>query len=142
MSSLATAYFCEPEALQSLAQLFARSLKAKPEERTILDFMRYAAASPNRIKAPLLVLRGLSSLLASEYAEPQLAVNLLRESLRKVSRDSLLLIEVGKVAWTPTSRGEVTVDEIRIPVSSLEIENTLKLQEEYGIFRSFVIARL
>jgi hypothetical protein len=141
MSSLATAYFCESEALQALTQLFAKSLKTKPEERRILDFMRYAAASPNRIKAPFLVLRGLSSLLTSEYADPQLAINLFRESLRKVSRETLLLIEAKKVSWNPTSRSEVTLNGVRLPVSSIDVEETLKLQEEYSL-RGFVKARL
>jgi len=141
MSSLATAYFCEPEALQSLTQLFAKSLKTRPEERRILDFMRTAAASPGRITAPLLVLRGLSGLLATEYTDPQLAINLLRECFKKVSRETPLLVEVKKVSWSPTSRGEITLDGIRLPVSSIDVEDTLRLQEEYDI-RNFVKARL
>jgi hypothetical protein len=141
MSSLTTAYLCEPEALQSLTELFARSLKAKPEEWRIIEFMRCAVASPNRIKIPFLVLKGLSRLLASEYADPQLAINLLRECLRKVSRETLLLIEAKKLAWNPTNRGEVLLDGVRLPVSSIDVEDTLKLQEEYNL-KGFVKVRL
>lgn len=141
MSSLGTAFFCEPEALQGLMQIFARSSKAKPEERRILEFLRYAVASPGRIRAPLLVVRGLGSLIASEYTEPRMAVNLLREGLRKVGRETLLLIEAKKVSWSPTSRGEIVLDGVRLPVSSIEVEDTLRLQEEFGL-RGFVKARL
>jgi len=137
MSSLATAYFCEPEALQGLTQLFAQSLGAKPEERRILDFMRHARVSTSKIKAPLLVIRGLSSLLTGEYGDPHLAIDLFRECLRKVSRETLLLIEAKKISWTPASRGEITLNGIKLPVSSIDVEDTLKIQEEYNI-RNFV----
>ncbi len=141
MSSLVTVYFCDSEALKSLAQLFEKSLKAEREERRILDFMRYSMASPGRIKAPLLVVKGLDSLLTGEYVDPRLALDLLRVCLKKVGRDTLLLIEAKRVDWTPTNRGEVVLDGVRLPVSSIDVEDTLRLQEEYNI-RNFVKASL
>jgi hypothetical protein len=141
MSSLGTAFFCEPEALQTLTQLFAKSLGVKTEELRILEFLRYAAASPGRIRATLLVLRGLSPFIASAYTEPRMAINLLREGLRKIGRETTLLIEAKKVSWSPTSRSDVVLDGIRLPVSSIEVEDTLRLQGEYGI-KAFVKARL
>jgi hypothetical protein len=70
-----------------------------------------------------------------------MAINLLREGLRKIGRETTLLIEAKKVSWSPTSRSEVVLDGIRLPVSSIEIEDTLRLQGEYGI-KAFVKARL
>jgi hypothetical protein len=141
MSSLATAYICESKALQELIELFTKSLKTEPAEWRILEFMRLAAASPNRLKVPFVVLVGLSRLLASEYTDAQLAINLLKECLRKVGRETILLIGVEKLSWSPASRGQILLEGIRVPVSSIDVEDTLKLQKEYSL-KGFVKVRL
>ncbi len=58
----------------------------------------------------------------------------------RVSRETTRLIEARKIAWSPASRGEVTLDGIRLPVSSIDVEDTLRLQQEY-VVRGFVKAR-
>jgi hypothetical protein len=140
MSSLVTAYFCEPEALEALTRLFAKALKVKPEEKKIIEFMRKATAT-GRYKCELLVLRGLSKLLNSNYCNNEMVVSLLRESLKKVNREGYVLIEANHVTWAPSSRHEITIDDIKIPVADLDIDKTLQLQEDYEI-KNFIIAKI
>lgn len=140
MSPIVTAYFCEPEALDALTRLFARALKVKPEERKIIDFMRKATAT-GHYKCELLILKGLSKLLNSNYCDNRMAVSLLRESLKKVNREGYVLIEANQVSWAPSSRHEITIDSVKIPVADLDIDKTLQLQEDYDI-KNFIITKI
>lgn len=140
MSSLVTAYFCEPEPLDALTRLFAKALKVEPEERKIIEFMRKAAAT-GRYRCELLILKGLSKLLNSEYCDNGTVISLLRESLKKVNREGYVLIEVKKATWAPSSRHEITIDGVKIPVADLDINRTLQLQEDYDI-KNFIIAKI
>ncbi len=141
MSSLNTIYLCEPEALDRLVKLFAQGLDAEPEDHPVIDLMRTAAASPNRLSIKLLIIRGLTPLLTGPYTDPQTAITLFKEALRKVSRDAIILVEVNKVAWNPTNRSGVTIDGITLPIESLDLEQTLKHQADYNL-KNFIKLRL
>ena len=141
MSSIATAYFCEEEALQLLTQLFARSLQTKPEEKKIIEFMREVAQAPHRLHYDLLIIKGLSNLLKTPYCTHEVAIALLRESLKSISRDTTLLIQVKRVEWTPAANRQITIDDIPFTVSSLDIQATLRLQREHKL-KNFVKARI
>jgi len=109
MSSIATAYICEEEALEDLTKLFNSIKKTEPVRRKILEFMREAHQSENRLSYDILIITGLSDLLESKYTDAD-PITLLKECLRKLSRDTILLIQVRSLGWTPTKRGEITVD--------------------------------
>jgi len=141
MSSLNTIYLCEPPALDRLTKLFAQGLGTKPEVYMILDLMRTAAATPNRIPIKLLIIKGLTSLLTSQYSDPQTAITLFKEALRKISRDATILVEANKITWTPTNRSEATVDGITLPIESIDMEQTLKQQADYNV-KNFIKLRL
>lgn len=140
MSSLVTVYFCEPDAFDTLTRLFTRALKVKPLERKIIEFMRKATAT-GRYKCELLIVKGLSKLLNSNYCDNGMVVSMLRESLKKVNREGYVLIEANHVSWAPSSRYEITIDGVKMPVADLDIGKTLQLQEDYDI-KNFIIAKL
>ena len=130
MSSLATAYICEEEAAEDLAELFGKINKVTPVRMKVLEFMRRAFSSPKRIHHDVLLISGLSDLLTSKYVDAN-PLMLFRESLRNLSRDTTLLIQVRNLKWSPTDRGHVDVDGVPFHVSDLDIETTTKLQEEH-----------
>jgi len=133
MSSLNTIYLCEPQALDRLTRLFSQGLNTKPEEVMILDLMRTTAATPNRIQYRFLIIKGLTPLLTSPYSDPQTAITLFKEALRKISRDATILVEADKITWTPTNRSQVTVDGTTLPIESIDVEQTLKHQTDYNL---------
>jgi hypothetical protein len=141
MSSLATAYICEEKALDDLANLFAKSLKTHPTRKKILEFMREAAKAPNRTPYGILILTGLSDLINTKYCNSNIALSLFKESLKKVSRDTILLVQVKNVEWSPTARHQVSIDRKIVPVSDLDLETTLRLQRQQKI-RNFIIAKI
>lgn len=150
MSSIATAYICEEGALDDLLSLFRRTKKAEPVKMKVLEFMRIANRSAQKIKYDILLITGLSDLIKSEYADAN-PFMMFRESLRNLSRDTTLLIRVESLKWSPTKQGEVTIDGVVMGVSEIDIETTLRLQTEHlGTGKNrrkktrdkFVIARL
>ena len=141
MSSLNTIYLCEPESLNKLARLYSKGLNVEPEEETIIDLMRKAAESPDRLPKKLLIIRGLTPFLTSQYTEPQTAITLFKEALRKISRDATILVEADKITWNPTDRSEVKINGITLPIESLDIEQTLKQQVDYRL-GNFIKLRL
>ena len=106
-----------------------------------MDLMRTTAAIPDRLQKKFLVIKGLTPLLASQYSDPQTAITLFKEALRKISRDATILVEANRIGWNPTNRSQVTVDGTIIPVESIDIEQTLKNQTDYNI-KNFVKLRL
>lgn len=149
MSTVATVYLCEEEAAEELLAMFTRPSKVEPRRLKALQLFREAHRATSHLDYPLLVVEGLSELLASRYSDADPWV-LLRESLRKVSRDALIIITVKELKWSPTKQGEVQIDGNRVNVSEIDLETTLNLQAEHlgtGQGRkkrrdNFVIARL
>lgn len=129
MSSLATAYFCGEDVLDDLLVLFRGQ---KPVYRTVLGFMREASQVKGRLEYGLLVVTGLSGLLSSQYDDSDPIV-LLKESLRKLSRDTVLVLPVDSVEWSPTKRGRVVLDGVAIKVSEIDLDTTLRVREHLGI---------
>jgi len=149
MSSVATAYICEEDALEDLTNLFASTKKAEPTRLKILEFMREAHQSATRLNYNLLIITGLSELLESKYTDAD-PLTLFKESLRNLSRDTILLIKVKSLKWTPTKQGEISIDGRTMKISEIDYETTMNLQKEHirtsrGRRRrkdNFVIARL
>jgi len=149
MSTVATVYLCEEEAAEDLLALFAKSKKVAPQRVKALQLFREAHRSANRLDYDFLVVEGLSELLSSGYTDADPWV-LLRESLRKVSRDALIMIMVKELRWSPTKMSEISVDGRQENVSEIDLETTVNLQTEHlatGKGRkkrkdNFVIARL
>jgi hypothetical protein len=131
MSSLATAYICEEEAIDALASLFKRIQKAEPVRMRILEFMREAANSSTRLRYGILIVSGLSQLLKSKYVGEEDPITLFKEALRNLSRETTLLIQVRSIEWKPGRRSQITIDGIPMPVSDIDIETTIKLRTEY-----------
>jgi hypothetical protein len=67
---------------------YGKSLRIKPEEWRVLDFMRTAMASQGRMKAQMIIIRGLSDLITSKYSDHQTAIRLFRDSMRRVGRET------------------------------------------------------
>jgi hypothetical protein len=132
---------CEPEPLNKLSKLFSEGLRVEPEEYAIVDFMRQATLALNRIPMKLLVIRGLTPFLTSQYSDPQTAVTLFKESLRKISRDATILVEIDELAWNPTDRSGVKINGAVLSIESLDFEQTLKLQNDYCL-GNFIKIRL
>jgi len=149
MSSIATAYICEEEALEDLVRLLRKMKRSEPVSLNILEFLRLAHRSVGRLEYDFLVITGLSPLLASNYTDID-PIPLLKEALRKLSRDATILIPVNRLRWAPTRRHEITVDNRTIKISEIDYETTMNLQNEHvrtargrGKRRdNFVIARL
>ena len=150
MSSVATAYFCEEGAVEALIDLFRKTQKAEPVKMKVLEFMRKANRSPQKIRYNILLITGLSDLVKSEYADAN-PFMMFRESLRNLSRGTTLIIQVESLKWSPTKQGEVTIDGVAMGVSEIDIDTTMRLQTEHlGTGKSrrkntrdnFVIARL
>lgn len=95
----------------------------------------------DRLHYNLLVIKGLSTLLNTPYCTSEVAIALLRESLIKISRDTTLLIQVDKVEWSSAISRQITIDNVPLPVSSLDIEATLRLQREHKL-ENFIKARI
>jgi hypothetical protein len=143
MSSIATVYFCEEAALEDLASLFKRTTKSEPHRVKIVQFMRESTQSETRLKDDILILTGLSVLLHSKYAQMD-PLTLLRESLRNLSRDTIVLIEVQSLKWSPTKRSEINIDGKILKVASIDYETTMRIRNG-NLQRkrdNFVIARL
>jgi len=130
MSSATTAYICEEDALEDLTNLFKSTKKSEPVKLRILEFMREAHQSETRLNYDILVITGLSDLLESKYTDAD-PITLLKESLRNLSRDTTLLIQVKSLSWTPTKRGEITIDGTTIKISEIDYETTMNLQKEH-----------
>ena len=131
MSSLITAYICEEDIVEEVIKLFKRTLKVEPKRMKILEFMREAAASTEPLKYPLLIIEGLSELLTSKYSEPEVATTLLRETIRKLSRDSNTIIKVKKLRWTPGKRDQIQINGTTLKVSEIDIQTTMTLRREH-----------
>jgi len=149
MSSVATAYICEEDALEDLTNLFTSTKKTEPIILKILEFMREAHQSATRLNYDFLLITGLTELLKSKYTDAD-PLTLFKESLRKLSRDTTLLIKVKSLKWTPTKQGEITIDGRTMKISEIDYETTMNLQKEHirtskGRRKrqdNFVIARL
>ena len=149
MSTIATAYICEEGAVEPLINLF-RNTKGEPVKMKVLQFIRKANQSPTKINHPILLITGLSGLINSEYKDAN-PFMMFREALRKLSRDTTLMIQVESLMWSPTKQGEVSIDGVTMGVSEIDIDTTLRLQTEHlgtgksrrkNIRDNFVIARL
>lgn len=141
MTTVITAYFCEPEALDKLSKLFSKILKTKPKEAKIIEFMRESIRSKGRYKCKLLIIRGLSKLLNTKYCHNETAIQIIRETLKNVERNCYILIEARKVRWLPNSRHTIKIDDVNLPIANIEIEKTLQLQKDHAI-KNFVIVRI
>jgi len=149
MSSIATAYICEEDALEDLVRLLRRLKRSEPVKRRVIEFLREAYMSEGKLEYEFLIITGLSHLLASNQGGTD-PVPLLKEALRKLRRDATILIPVNRLRWAPTRRHEITVDDRTIKISEIDYETTMNLQTEHvrtGRGRSnrrdnFVIARL
>jgi len=149
MSSVATAYICEDEALEDLVRLLRSMKRSDPVTMKILEFLRKAHRSEAKLEYNFLIITGLSDLLASKYTDID-PLPLLKEALRKLTRDAALIIPVKSLRWAPTRRHEITVDGRTVKISEIDYETTMNLQKEHvrtGRGRrkrkdNFVIARL
>jgi hypothetical protein len=129
MSTLATAILAEDDALEELTRLHERTLKTKAERMKIIEFMRKAAHATTKLSPKLLVITGLPYIINSPYTEDTDPIPLLRASLRNLSRDTTLLIQIDKLDWNPTSHTTVTIEGKPFPVSEIDIQGTLTLKE-------------
>ena len=55
-------------------------------------------------------------------------IPLLLTAIRRLSRDTILLIHADKLQWSPSSRTTITVDGATIPVSDIDIPGTTALK--------------
>ena len=128
MSTLTSAIFAEFEALNELTKLYEDTLHAKAQKTRIIDFMRQAYHSEARLHPPILVLTGLTRLLESTHTRDTEPIPLLLTSIRKLSRETTLLIHTDKLEWSPSNRTAITADGATIPVSEIDIPATTALK--------------
>jgi len=146
MSSLATAYICEGGVIEDLCDLFRRTLKTEPVKMKVMEFLRESATSPTPLNYRVLGITGLSDLLNAEYAKEGDPFTLFRESLKKLNRDTTLLVQVKELGWSPTRRDQISIDGKTFHVSDIDMETTVRIQNEHlprGRARGrFVIAKI
>lgn len=140
MGTLVTVYICESQSFDKLLQIFSKSLNTEPEEVKVLEFMRKAILS-HSYESKLLAIRSVDKLLGSRYCESRVAIQLLRESLRKMSDKHFILMEVNKLRWLPAKTSEVTINGFKMPVADIDIEGTMQLQRDYDV-KGFVKVRI
>jgi len=131
MSSLSTAYICEGGVLEDLCDLFRRTLKTEPAKMKVMEFLRECAISPAPLNYRVLSITGLSDLLNAEYAKEGDPFTLFRESLKKLNRDTILLVQVKELRWSPTKRDQISIDGKTFHVSDIDMETTIRLQKEH-----------
>ncbi|MFH2110814.1 MAG: hypothetical protein ABIJ47_06070 [Candidatus Bathyarchaeota archaeon] len=128
MSTLTSAIFAEFEALNELTKLYEDTHHVKAERMRIIEFMRKAYHSETKLHPTILVLTGLPNILDSPHTEDTEPIQLLISSVRKLSRETVLLIYADKLEWSPSSRTTINVDGITIHVSEIDIPGTTALK--------------
>jgi len=128
MSTLTSAIFAEQDALQELTKLYEDTLHAKAERKKIVEFMREAHRSEDKLRPTILVLAGLPRILDSPYTQDAEPIPLLLTAIRKLSRETILLIHADRLEWSPSNRTAITADGRTIPVSEIDIPATTALK--------------
>jgi len=133
MSSLATAFLAEDDALKELTMFWERAKSEKATQMKIIAYLREANQAKDKLSPPILVITGLPALLESQHIQDIDPVNQLRKSLKNVSRDTTVLIQVEDLKWNPAKRHTVTVQGHEIHVSQVLTEDTYSLSEHIKI---------
>jgi len=137
MSTLTSAIFAEYEALQELTKLYEDTHRAKAERMRIIEFMRKAYQSDTKLHPTILVITGLPNILDSPHTEDTEPIQLLISAVRKLRRETILLIHADKLEWSPSNRTTIKVDGTTIHVSEIDIHGTttLKSRIKFGTRR-------
>jgi len=133
MSSLATAFLAEDDALKELTSFWERVKTEKATQMKIIAYLREANQTRDKLSPPILVITGLPALLKSQLTEETDPINQLRKSLKNVSRDTTVLIQVEDLSWNPAKRHTVTVQGHEIHVSEILTEDTYSLKEHIKV---------
>jgi hypothetical protein len=118
MSTLATAILAEDDALKTITEHWERTKKTKSLQMTVVELFRRTSALQERIDPPILVVKGLPTLLKDQASEEYDPFNNLRSALKKVGKATTVLIQVEDLSWgTKTDRitlqgNEETVSEV------------------------------
>ena len=129
MSSLATVFLAEDDALKELTSYWERVKSDKATQMKIIEFLREAIQSIDKLNPSILVITGLSTLLEETSLSETDPVNQLRAALRNVSREATVLIQVEGLTWNPMKRNAVTVKNHEIHVSEVLTQDTYNLGE-------------
>jgi len=133
MSSLATAFLAENDALRELTAYWERAKGEIATHMTIIEFLRATAQSKTRLSPPILVISGLPSLLKPEQTEENDPINHLRDALHKLSRESTILIQVEDLDWDPPPRPSVRIQGHKVVVSEVLAQDTYNLRDHIKI---------
>ena len=133
MSSLTTAFLAEDDALKELTSFWERAKSEKATHMKIIEYLRRIIKTKEKLSPPILVITGLPTLLKSPLIGDTDPINRLRISLRKVSRDTTILIQVEELTWNPAQRNTVSIQGHNIHVSQILTEDTYRLNEHIKI---------
>ncbi len=133
MSSLATVFLTEDDALHELTSYWERAKGEKAVRMTIIEYLRATASPKPKLDAGILVVTGLPSLLKQPPTEETDPINHLRVALRNTSRDTAVLIQVEDLEWDPVRREAVTLQGHTIHVSEVLTQDTYTLKDHIKI---------
>jgi hypothetical protein len=133
MSSLATVFLAEDDALGELTSYWERAKGEKAIKMTLIEYLRATAPPKPKLDAGILVVTGLPSLLKQTPTEETDPINHLRSALRNTSRDSAILIQVEDLEWDPIRRENVTLQGHTVHVSEILTQDTYTLKDHIKI---------
>jgi hypothetical protein len=93
--------------------------------------MEDTTSSSSNINYSIFHLTGLSDISDSKYSKAGLVTVLFQESLKKLGEDTIPLVQVKELKWSPAKWHQETIDGKPMAFSGLDTEMTLKLQTEY-----------
>lgn len=133
MSSLATVFLAEDDALRELTSYWERTTGEKTTRMTIIEYLRATAPPKPKLDTEILVITGLPSLLKQLPTEETDPINHLRAALRNTSRESTVLIQVEDLDWDPIRRDTITLQSHTIHVSEVLTQDTYTLKDHIKI---------
>ena len=105
-------------------------LRTSPRSIFLTDstYLLTCARARNKLEPTILVLTGFPHLLDSPYTEDTELVPLLLSAIRRLSRETILLINCDRLEWSPSNRTSIIVDKKTIHVSEIDIHGTTTLK--------------
>jgi hypothetical protein len=133
MSSLATVFLAEDDALRELTSYWERAKGEEAVRMTIIEYLRATAPPKPKLDVEILVITGLPALLRQPPTEETDPIRHLRAALRNTSRDKPILIQVEDLEWDPIRRETIKLQGHTIHVSEVLTQDTYTLKDHIKI---------
>ena len=132
MSTLATAFLAEDDALQTLTAYWERTQNTKATNMKIIELLRYTFQNKERLMPSILVVTGLPALLRGQQDEENDPFNNIRSALRRVGRETTIFLQAEDLTWG-TRPNEITMQGQTYIVSEILTQDTYTLRDHLKI---------